>query len=107
MEKLPWKKHNPDFVKFRQDELNGLFAEGTFTVVKDGEVTDGSRVFGSKFIDKVKRAGDTLQRKSRLVAQNYSDDDVGRIWTKAAAIQTFSEKLLLRMAISLPGAEIF
>lgn len=37
------------------------------------EVPKGMRTFGSKFLDEVRKSGETFRKNSRLVAQNYSD----------------------------------
>lgn len=71
------------------------------------DVPAGTRVFGSRFIDQVKGAGEMMRKKSRLVAQNYRDEDAGRIATKAPTIQRSSQRALLCLAASLPGTEIF
>lgn len=102
-----WRKHNPELVRSGQDEMNGLLEEGTFKMVRAKDVPDGTRVFGSRFIDEVKRAGEMLRRNSRLVAQNYIDEDARRIGTKAPTIQRFSQRTLLSLAVSFPSAELF
>lgn len=87
MGKLPSRRHNHVFVSYRRDELNGLLPHGTLKFVKAGDVPDGTRVFRSRFIDEVKQAGNMLRCNSMIVAKNDSDEDAGKIGTKAVTIQ--------------------
>lgn len=61
-----------EFAESRKSELEGLLKYGTFVAVDETEA-QGKRVFGSRFVEVLKKVGDRLKRKSRLVAQNYSD----------------------------------
>lgn len=60
----------------------GLLREGTFVVIKEKGVPDGSRIFCSSFINELKRAGEGLRKKSHLVAQTYKDKGATTIETK-------------------------
>ena len=65
---------NPDFKASRKKELNGLFESGVFRQTHISNVEKGTRIYGLKFLDEVKK--DILGKpysKSRLVAQNYLD----------------------------------
>lgn len=48
-----------------------------------------------------------MRRKSRLVAQNYCDEDAGIIPTKAPTIQRFSQRILLSLTASIPDMQVF
>lgn len=58
------------FEQSRKDELIGLFKEGTLVVTKLSEMSNGEKTFGSRFVDEVKKAGEGLRNKSRLVSHN-------------------------------------
>lgn len=66
----------------RREELQGLLKNGTFIHTKVIQLREGTRVLGSRFIKEVKRAEQGFRKKSRLVAQNYSDDGATGIDTK-------------------------
>ena len=91
------------FAKSRKDELVGLLEGGTFKPVKESTVPPSSRIFGSRFVDELKKVGNGLRKKSRLVAQNYADDDATSISTKAPTIQRFSQRVALSVAASIPS----
>lgn len=60
-----------------------------------------TRVFGSRFIDELKQADQGLLCKSRLVAQNYSDDgskNINNIATKEPTIQRSTQRLVIIIA---------
>lgn len=96
-----------DFEKSRRQELDGLIKNGTFIPVDKKDIPEGARVFGSRFIDEIKRAGQGQRRKSRLVAQNYSDEAATTIATRAPTVQRSSQRLLLSLAISVDGMTAF
>lgn len=66
-----------------------------------------TRVFGSRFIDKLKRSDQGTKRKSRVVVQNYADDGAGQITMKAPTVQLFSRLLLLSLAASRSDMQTF
>lgn len=72
-----------EFERSRRKELEGLLRNGTFAAVSKMEVQKKFRIFGSKFIDEIKKAGEGLRLNGRLVAQNYSDEAATTIetWT--------------------------
>lgn len=78
-------KEGEEFVPCRKVELDGLLEDSILEPVAESEITGNSRIFGSRFADELKRMGDLLKRKSRLVARNYSesvsdsDTDAGTI----------------------------
>lgn len=61
------------------------------------------RIFGSRFIDDTKRAGDGLCRENRLVAQNYSDEGASLFETKAPTVQRWSQEKELIIEASKEG----
>lgn len=61
-------------------------------------------MFGSRFIGALKEVGEGMQKKkSRLVAQNYSDQDQTRLATRAPTVQRFSQLVITFLAASLNG----
>ena len=95
-------KEEAAFAQPRRDELDGLLKDGTFVPVKLSNVPESSRIFGSRFVDEIKKVGKGLRKKSRLVAQNYADNDAASIATKAPTVQRFSQRVALSIAASLP-----
>lgn len=91
----------------RMAELKGLVDDGTFRPVKLTTLKKDQRIFGSRFVDDLKRVGESLKRKSRLVAQNYSDDEATCIPTKAPTVQRFTQRLAMALASSLPGTTTY
>lgn len=81
-------------------ELNGLGANGTFKPVPFSVVPEATRVFGTSFVDELKKADLGVFLKTRLVAQNYWNQDSSAIPTKAATVQRFSQRLILSLAAS-------
>lgn len=48
--------------------------DGTFVNVKESEIKGDVWIFGSRFVDELKKVGDKLKKNSRLIAQNYAND---------------------------------
>lgn len=71
------------------------------------EVPEGMRVFSSRFIYKIKGAGELMRNKSRLFSQNYGNEDETRIATKAPTVQRSSQMGFLCLVPSLPGSLVF
>lgn len=90
-----------EFIKSRKQELKGLLMNGTFLPMDRAEIPHNTRVFGSRFVDELKRAERGLRRKSRLVAQNYSDEGATQIPTKAPTIQRATQRLVMSLAASI------
>lgn len=64
--KIKVKKGTPEeraFAESRKKDLYGLVKNGTFVPVPRSEVPEGHRVFGSRFVDELKRVGETLINK--------------------------------------------
>jgi hypothetical protein len=47
----------PLFVKSRRKKVNGLFEKNVFEIVNFLNIFNGTRIFNSKFVDKIKNAG--------------------------------------------------
>lgn len=71
------------------------------------DVPDGIRIFGARFIDEIKAAGQGLRRKSRLAAQNYSDEAEKSIGTRASAALRSYQILLLSIDESMSNLIMF
>lgn len=95
------------FAESRRYELEGLLKDGTFSPVAEIEVEVGTRIFGCRFIDELMKEGDRLKKKSRLVAHNYADDGATSIATKAPAVQLFSQRVALCIAVCLPSMKVY
>lgn len=64
-------------------EMNGFLKDWTFIPVEESEFKRQRRIFGLFFIDELKIVVEYIKKKSRLVEQNYADDDYTYIPTKA------------------------
>lgn len=96
-----------EFKDSRRKELQGLISNGTFIPVDKSEVPEGARIFGSRFIDELKQADTGIRKKSRLVAQNYSDDEAAHLATKAPTIQRSTQRMIMSIAVSMKGMRAF
>ena len=94
------------FQASRLNEINGLLEEGLFTVVPARETGD-YRVYGSRFVDEIKNAGQPkAYEKSRLVIQAFKDKDHG-LMTYAPTTQRASQRLLLAICAMGPSLRFF
>lgn len=108
--KVKVKKGSPEeraFAESRKRELDGLVKDGTFVPVPREEVPDGHRIFGSRFVDELKRVGLELIKKSRLIAQNYADEEAVAIASSAPTVQRFSQRVLMSIAAAFPELRPF
>lgn len=80
---------------------------GTFLPVPEDSVPANTRVFGSRFVDELKRVDLGTLFKSRLVAQNYGDEGAAGIAPKAPTVQSFSQRLMFLLAASVMGTKPF
>lgn len=62
-----------DFGKSLRTELKGRFENGTFFETPLSQVSNHMRVFGSRFVNEIKRMEQGKSSKSTLSVQNYSD----------------------------------
>lgn len=95
------------FQEPRRAELEGLMNNGTFKVIDEFDVPEGARIFGARFVDEIKRAGVGLRKKSRLVLQNYADEEAATTATKAPTVQRLSQRAALSVAASEPDLDPF
>lgn len=79
------------FAQSRKKEPQRLLLEVTFVKVRESLIDGRTRIFGSKFVDELKRMGDRLKKKSRPVAQIYADEKAATIATKAPQTKRFSQ----------------
>lgn len=86
----------------RKSEMKGSMDDCTFVKVQISKIDPRAQIFGSPFVDELKMVGDNERKKSRLVAQNYSDDDASSIATKAPTVQRFSKRATLSISASIP-----
>ena len=108
--KVPVKRGSIEeaaFAQSRKSELNGLINDGTFIPVHESTIRPTARIFNSRFVDELKKVGDQLKKKSRLVAQNYADIGATSIPTKAPTVQRFSQRIALCIAACLPHLKPF
>jgi hypothetical protein len=98
---LPIRKP-PSFAESRKKEINGLYEKGAFEFVDASEVPEGTRIFGSRFVDEIKHPGtDKAYEKSRLVIQAYNDPGKDLVLTQSPTVQRVSQRLILALAVTL------
>lgn len=85
----------------RRFELEGLIHNLTFRKVREDEINDVSRIFGSIFVDELK-VGTTLKKNIRLIAQTSAGEEESYIITRAPTVQRFSQRLSLIISASTP-----
>lgn len=64
-----------------------LVENGTFEMKKISTLTEGTRLFVSRFVDELKRAEVGMRRKLRLVTPNYAGRGASEILTKAPTVK--------------------
>ena len=82
------------FKDARKKELQGIIDNKTFKIVKRSSVPQGIRIYGTRFVGSFKTVGDVTNLKSRLIAQNYQDEDAKTIATKSPTIQRASQRMI-------------
>lgn len=65
------------------------------------------RIFGSRFVDELKKVGERLKRDIRRVTQNYADEGAFTISTKAPTVHRFSQRMFLCLAEFTPAMEVY
>lgn len=55
----------------------------------------------------MKRVGSALRKKSRLVAQNYEDEEATCIETRDPTVQRFLKRIILCLAASIKSAQCY
>jgi hypothetical protein len=99
---LPEKPPTPSFVESRQKEIDGLLEKGAFEFTHSSAVPDGTRIFGSRFVDEIKNPGtEKAFEKSRLVVQAYNDKGKDAILTQSPTVQRASQRVVLALAMTL------
>lgn len=57
--------------ELRNAEIHGLLKHRTLPKASGNSLTKDTRIFGSRFVDKLKRTGESIRIRSRLEVQNY------------------------------------
>lgn len=98
----------PDFTASRQKELDGLIQRGVFEFITVDQVPTHARLFNSRFVDNIKLVGTPkAYEKSRLVVQAYNDSGKKTILTQSPTIQQVRQRLILCLAVSIKGLDIY
>lgn len=95
------------FANERKLELNGLFRNGKFEPVNLTYIPTHTRIFGSKLLDELRKAGEGLKRKSCLIAQGYNDEGATFTATKSPTIQQSSQILLMALGAYIQNVNFF
>lgn len=89
------KNMGSQFTQSRKDELIGFLKKVTFHVTSTSTISKEDRIFSSRFVDEVRKEGEGLRQKSRLVGENSADLGETRIATKDPTVQRTSQRLFL------------
>jgi hypothetical protein len=90
-----------DWTESREREISGLQEQQMFEVVPRSSVPEGTRIFGTRWVDTMKSTPQGSIRKSRLVAQNYNDKDSAEIPTRAPTISKAALRVVVATAASM------
>lgn len=75
------------FKQSRDAEMEGQIENGTFRPIHISKIPIVNRIFGSRFVDQLKRMAKGTKHKSRLVAQNDLDKEAAVISTKTPTVK--------------------
>lgn len=75
-----------DFFKSREAELKGLKGRKVFRIVKRDIVPNGTRVYGTRWVDIVKNVNGEPMKKSELIYQNFKDKGASHIAKRSPTI---------------------
>jgi hypothetical protein len=89
------------FVESREQELEGLLAQGVFRIVNIKDIPPKQRLFGSRFVDDIKYNNGQPYEKSRLVVQAHNDAGKKEVLTQSPTIQRVSQRIILCFAVVL------
>lgn len=81
--------------------------DGTLAPIQEYNLKESTRVFGSRFVDELKKAGDKLRKNSRSIAQNYAYDGPTTIATKATTVQQFEQRVALFIEEYIPSMKTY
>lgn len=98
---------NIELSESRKSEIEDQISNGSFIPWDRRKIPEGARIFGSKFIEVIKKVENETHIKIRLVAQNYSIEEASKIATKAPTIQRFSQRMFLSLSALEPGMDNF
>lgn len=104
---LTHRTPHPNFNNTRIAEVQDLIDNGTFLPADKNTVPYETIIFGSPFIDDIKRAGLDTGQKSRPVAHKYNDTERTDIAPKSPTVQRSSPRLLLILAASVGNTSVF
>lgn len=84
-------------------QLDGLLRNGTFVEVQKIYIVGEERIFGSSFVDELKKVGEHIRRKIRLVAHIYPDEGAATIEKNSPTAQRLSQFFALFITTWTPG----
>ncbi|KAI0995530.1 hypothetical protein K3495_g12649, partial [Podosphaera aphanis] len=101
----PW---GTQIAEARRKELNDLQEKQVFSICDIKEVPQNIRIFGSKWVDKIKNEGTPMVfAKARLVIQGYNDSGKQEILTQSPTIQRASQRIILAIATMRPDLDLY
>lgn len=81
------------FAESRKGEISGRLRDITLLQMREKDIDREPRIFESRFVDEMKRVGERLRKKSRLVVQNYANERAATSTTTTPTVQLFSEQI--------------
>lgn len=97
-------KETSSFAKAREEKICSLIKNGTFHAVNISSVGKDNRIFGSKFVQRLKPVDDADWYKSQLDAQNNEDKQAANILKKAPTVERFEQRFILSLAATMGEA---
>ena len=92
----------------RKKEIIELIEKRVFISVSKKEVSEGMRIFNSRFVDEVKNVDtDSTFEKSRLMMQTYNDSTKHLVLTQSPTIQRVNQRLILCLAAIIFSTKLY
>lgn len=95
-----------DFKTARQTEIEILMSNGTFKQVNSRTIDPRCHIFGSVFVDEVKKTKRSVCLKSRLISQRYQDEVAATIATKPPTAQRYTPRLSSCVAFFMRNMQV-
>lgn len=76
----------------RHTEIQGLIDIEPFEQVDERSLNSQCHIFGSRFMDEVKKGDGGIRLKSRLISKHYNEEASATIDTKEPTAQKFTQR---------------
>lgn len=95
------------FTDSRRTELRELIKREVFKVVPRKQVPNGTRIYGTRWVDSIKTVDGKTVQKSRIVAQNFRDSGAVSISTRSPTVSRFAQRVAIASAALFPQHKSF